>query len=325
MADLLFPDVRIQRCAPKLMDNTARFSSPFTQATRTLARPGDRWGFSLSLNDLQGFDRSRVETFIAGMRGGANRAIFAPVDYTQRGSFSCPELNPNSNFSSTLNWTPTGATFTVADRQARVQSSGAAVGRINNTVAIPTTIGVSYVARFIAYAGNQSVWRTVGGTTTGAGDLFGLTPSTIGYIATPFTATGTTFFFGLYSNTTVAGDFITYVLASLTRCALVNGASQTGSTLIIDALPISTAGLLLPGDWIGIGMEQKRITAPLNSDSGGNGLLQFAPPLRVSPANNDPVIITSPMGRFILAANENGWESVPGIFSTYTFDLVEAP
>jgi hypothetical protein len=324
--DLLLPDVRITKAYPKLIDNTARFQSIFTGVTRTVARPGERWGFRLEYDNLQQLDRARIETFIASLRGGANRALVSPPDYPRRGNFPAVELFPNGDFSIATNyWTATGATFTVADRQGRVQNAGAATGRITNAAAIPLTSGAGYVARVVAAPGNQVAYKIQGGTTPGALDVFSDAPATIGYTRYPFTAPGANFYLSLFCNTIVAADFINYALASVARCPLVNGANQSGAALIVDALPPSANNLLLPGDWIGINMELKRVSAPLNSDSSGNGVLQFTPPLRASPANNDPIVINAPMGRFIMSTNETPWESDPGIVSTYTLDMVEAP
>lgn len=79
------------------------------------------------------------------------------------------------------------------------------------------------------------------------------------------------------------------------------GTSQTGSALHVKGLPASTNGLLLPGDWIEIGGELKQCTATLNSDAAGLGYLQFEPQLVRSPANDDPVIVTDPMGKFLVS------------------------
>lgn len=79
------------------------------------------------------------------------------------------------------------------------------------------------------------------------------------------------------------------------------GTSQTGNALHVKGLPASTNGLLLPGDWIEINGELKQCTAALNSDAAGLGYLQFEPALVRSPANDDPVIVTDPMGKFLVS------------------------
>lgn len=79
------------------------------------------------------------------------------------------------------------------------------------------------------------------------------------------------------------------------------GTSPTGTAMHVKGLPASTNGLLLPGDWIEIGGELKQCTATLNSDAAGLGYLQFEPALVRSPANDDPVIVTDPMGKFLVS------------------------
>ena len=104
-------------------------------------------------------------------------------------------------------------------------------------------------------------------------------------------------------------------MVSAARCALVNGSSQIGGSLVIDGLPTSTNGLARAGDWFEVNGELKRLTADLNSDSSGNGYLIFEPTLRTSPANNAPVIFRNPMGRFLLAEESTSWGTRPAILS----------
>jgi hypothetical protein len=97
------------------------------------------------------------------------------------------------------------------------------------------------------------------------------------------------------------------------------GTSQTGNTLPVKGLPASTSGLLLPGDYFEINGEIKQATAALNSDAAGLGYLQFEPALVRSPADNDPVIVIDPMGKFLVSnikvQNQFGTQAV------VTYDL----
>lgn len=88
---------------------------------------------------------------------------------------------------------------------------------------------------------------------------------------------------------------------ALTTSAAVTGSSQTGSALHIKGLPASTAGLLVPEDVFELNGELKACTAALNSDATGLGYLQFEPALVRSPADNDPVIVLDPMGKFLMS------------------------
>lgn len=102
------------------------------------------------------------------------------------------------------------------------------------------------------------------------------------------------------------------------------GTIQSGSGLWVKGLPPSTKGLLLVGDWFEINQELKKVTAALSSNAAGLGYLQFSPPLRFGPNDNDPIILNHPVGRFILNSNENGWTANPGIFADFSMDFIEA-
>lgn len=86
-----------------------------------------------------------------------------------------------------------------------------------------------------------------------------------------------------------------------TTSVATSGASQVGSGMYVKGLPVSASGLLLPEDIFEVNGEIKTCTAPLNSDEVGLGYLQFEPPLVRSPSNDDPVIITDPMGKFLVS------------------------
>ena len=105
---------------------------------------------------------------------------------------------------------------------------------------------------------------------------------------------------------------------------LVNGASQSGSLLISDGWRLSGTGLLLPGDYFSIGNEFKIVTEQLDSDGGGNATISFKPPLRNSPANNDPITFESPKGVFRCVDNKIPWDSDEFGVTTFSFAVMEA-
>lgn len=115
-------------------------------------------------------------------------------------------------------------------------------------------------------------------------------------------------------------------LPGQTTSAASSGTAQTGTGLNVKGLPVSTAGLLLPGDWFEVNGELKRATAALNSDAGGLGYLQFEPPLVYSPADNEPIIVNTPLGRFILADNPK-WTNQFGVYADLelTFETIYEP
>lgn len=108
-----------------------------------------------------------------------------------------------------------------------------------------------------------------------------------------------------------------------TTSAASTGTSQTGSGLYLKGLPASTSDLVLPGSWAQIGDQLVKVTAPLASDAAGLGYLSFSPNLRVSPADNDPVIFCKPMAKCVLVNEQMEYSVEPGN-GTYSFDFVEA-
>ena len=108
-----------------------------------------------------------------------------------------------------------------------------------------------------------------------------------------------------------------------TTTAAVTGTSQTGAALHLKALPASTNSLLLPGDWVECSGQLNMVTAPLNSDAAGLGYLQLQRSFTTAPADNAPVIVNRPMGRFLLAEEEVSWGSRPGILSDFSVSFIE--
>lgn len=90
---------------------------------------------------------------------------------------------------------------------------------------------------------------------------------------------------------------------------LVNGASQTGSSLVTDGWPASTA-ILKAGDYFHFDVsgrrELKLVTADVSSNASGQATISFKPAIRVSPANNEPIVTSSPSCVMMLADSEQG-------------------
>jgi hypothetical protein len=111
--------------------------------------------------------------------------------------------------------------------------------------------------------------------------------------------------------------------AQTTSNAIASGTPQTGGALYLKGLPVSTNGLLEIGDWIEIAGQLKQATARLNSDAAGLGYLQFRPALGDSPADNDPVIINQPFGRFIYSGQQKELQNMFGLYGDIEMDLEE--
>lgn len=109
---------------------------------------------------------------------------------------------------------------------------------------------------------------------------------------------------------------------------LVNGANQTGSQLNFDGAPSSAVGYLKAGDFIQLGSGASatlhKVLVDANSSVGGAVTVDIWPSIRNAPADNSPVIVSSPAGLFRLATNETQW-SIDEV-ATYgiSFSAVEA-
>lgn len=116
-------------------------------------------------------------------------------------------------------------------------------------------------------------------------------------------------------------------LRQTTSASVPNGDSQLSGAVFLKGLPVSTNGLLLPGDVIevtgGRGSEIKIVTASLNSDASGLGHLQFEPPIRVTPSDNAMVHINQPFGRFIFSGDMPEWSTDPGIITRASTEFEE--
>lgn len=72
---------------------------------------------------------------------------------------------------------------------------------------------------------------------------------------------------------------------------LVNGASQTGTSLIIDGVANSTT-IIRAGEYFQVGDQYFIATADATSNGSGQATLSFRPALRSSPADNATVTFT---------------------------------
>jgi hypothetical protein len=108
---------------------------------------------------------------------------------------------------------------------------------------------------------------------------------------------------------------------SLSVASLSPAADQAGSVIPLKGLPASTDGLLLAGDFVQVGSQLVQLTAPLNSNAAGQGTMLVSPSV-LSAADNTPVIINNPMGRFMLADDPQIIERY-GLYTDAELELVE--
>jgi len=115
---------------------------------------------------------------------------------------------------------------------------------------------------------------------------------------------------------------------TVTGTPLVNGASQTGSSLIIDGATVSLSPWVKAGDYftLGTGTSTRLYTvlADANSDGSGNVTMTIWPNLRSSPSNNDTVTFSTPRGTFRMLENSAEWLQLQNQLITLSFEFAEA-
>jgi len=104
----------------------------------------------------------------------------------------------------------------------------------------------------------------------------------------------------------------------------VNGANQTGYSLLTKGWTASAAGVLLPGDWLQIGYRLYSNLAIVNADGSGGATLSIWPQLRESPADSDAIILNNTKGLFRLAANTRKFSEAANRTYGMQFEIREA-
>ena len=105
---------------------------------------------------------------------------------------------------------------------------------------------------------------------------------------------------------------------------LVNGAVQTGSSLIIDGCTANTT-FLKAGDYFAVNGELKRMTSDALVNGSGQTTLNFKPALRNSPVDNAVITVDRPTCTMALVDDMQAmWEcDVRGIYQPKTFAAIE--
>lgn len=105
---------------------------------------------------------------------------------------------------------------------------------------------------------------------------------------------------------------------------LVDGGSQTGSTLVTDGWAASTT-VLKEGDYFSVNSELKMVTADATTNGSGQVTISFKPALRSSPSNNAALTVENATCTMILIDDMQAiWEcNANGIYLPKTFSAIE--
>lgn len=81
--------------------------------------------------------------------------------------------------------------------------------------------------------------------------------------------------------------------SSASATPLVNGAGQTGRSLVTDGWPVSTT-ILYAGQFVTIGNQLLQLTSNITSNGSGQATISFEPAIRVSPSDNAAIEFKNP-------------------------------
>jgi hypothetical protein len=105
---------------------------------------------------------------------------------------------------------------------------------------------------------------------------------------------------------------------------LINGAGQTGTSIVTDGWTASASGVLLEGDLIQIRNQLVMVLADVNANGSGQATISVRPAVRIAPADNASIVTAQPTGTFKLLNPEIGWQQSGGtVLSDFVFECVE--
>lgn len=78
------------------MDNSAKFVSPLSGATRTVNRPGGRWRLTMQFQARRPDEMQRLEAFLYRLEGSTHRATIPDYAYERQGTGGGVSASPQS-------------------------------------------------------------------------------------------------------------------------------------------------------------------------------------------------------------------------------------
>jgi len=345
-------------------DTIGMFTSKYTNQTQTYDWQSSYLSGTVTLPPQTAATASAWVGFLLSCRGGAN--VFVLGDSSQQSPFGAGAVNlvPDSglNFGFTY-WNQPSTAWSISvggglngANAFLVSSAESAAGNYYTTsarmnlVAGQTYTISGYIDSTNVSAGNPSVSAYDPAISVSYGGVFG-SPGEKGVYSFAFSfnpvgvATGQTapvvFLFDtsdatftqlLFSSPMVQ---VGSVATSYVQTPYVDGAGQTGYSLVTDGWTASTSGLLLPGDYITIMSAPintgdisiprlYRITQPVSSDSGGNATLSIWPQIRETPATGTSIITSNTTGLFRLAQAHVNWHKSYDTTMQASFQITEA-
>ncbi len=105
---------------------------------------------------------------------------------------------------------------------------------------------------------------------------------------------------------------------------VVNGASQTGTTLATRGWTPSQTGALKAGDFFGLENRYHMLAADADADGAGNASLEIEPALRSSPADGAALVTAGPKCLMRLTSPEQSWDEGIMFYQGLAFSAVDS-
>lgn len=321
------PSVLPQSIAWRYLSASRSAISPFDGDLTVLARVGDRWSGECSFARIFDDEAAEFETFLARLHHQEHQFILPPHFYKRRGSHVPVNLAPNGGTFDVIGpWTAFSSFVTIETGMLRVRNSAAANG-VARSGAIAVTANTQYVLRVECLPGSTDLatsFEIFVGTSAGASNLVnsGARPKGI-YTTTFNTGANTSIHIDLICNTTTTGDFVYFDNLVIERCGLLQGAHPPGDLVLVDGLTVSQTELLKKADMIEINGQLLKLLNGLSTDNTGLGIVRVSPSLRGTIPDNTPVIIGTPMGRFVMRDDPTTWNTVGYFEKAFTMSFLE--
>lgn len=329
MSTIVFPpSLTPAQATWELTHNVAGGSNPWGQVQR-ISRGSPVWSCSFAMPTLEGEDMAIWQAFEAQAARGDVR-FYMPHPVPLRGSFDNSELLVNGDFTNgTSGWSTTEASLVAGSRLLKVTNASANEGRAEQFVSLTAGRSVVVVADWLA--GNVATAEVLIRDVTAGSTLATVTSTTPGRIIVSATVANTgSHLLQLRVNTNVAGDYVYYESASMSRCMITDGGSQTGTKLTVrNAIPASTNGQLKRGDMFTVMIDGvpslHRLTRDFDSNSTGRGTLFFEPALPGTVSDGQPVILRNPFCRMYIPSHNASSAYKPPMHGSFALEAVEDP
>ena len=236
MSDVLMPlNLRHARTTTRYLDSSGISRGMFGGQTIVAARGGDRLALTLEMTKHGGrtaeglAERAQLRSWLASLRGRQNAVYAIDKSARRRGSFPTGELLANNNFTDgTTGWTTSGEyAHTVSEGVLRATRTAMTANQFAlwRSANVTVTQYAPYAIRFCVQPGRGS-YDTNGFTVDdSANSVTGSIYTNYGLLTQAMVPSTTNIRPALNDRVTssyLAGDYLNFTYASLSRCALVD-------------------------------------------------------------------------------------------------------